>query len=88
MTGRLYRGDVAIIALGPQIACCVVRQVSGDRAKVQIGADSPWVFTGELRWDGRCFDGRLPRTEWGWRRLGRRTQATCARPAGRAGVTL
>jgi hypothetical protein len=71
----LYRGDVAIVALGPEIVRCVVRQFEGERVKVQIGADWTWIFTEELRWDGLCLGGRLPRTEWGWRRLGRKVTA-------------
>lgn len=67
---RLYRGDLAIIALGPEVVWCVVREIEGERAKVQIGRDWTWIFTGELRWDGRCFAGKLPRTERGWRKLG------------------
>lgn len=67
---RLYRGDVVIIALGPEIVRCVIREVDGERAKVQIGRDWTWVFTGELRWNGDSITSRLPRTERRWRKLG------------------
>ena len=73
-----YRGDVATIALGPCAARCVVRLVDGDRAQVQIGTDWTWVFTGELQRTGEVLTW-LPRSEWGWRRLGRIVAAIAPR---------
>jgi hypothetical protein len=67
---RLYRGDIAYVALGPARAKCIIREVIGDRAKVQLEDDWTWLFTEELTWIGDCLT-KLPRTERGWRKFGR-----------------
>jgi hypothetical protein len=68
---RLYRGDVVFVPLGPETVRGVVRQIDGDRAQVQLDADWVWLFTEDLTWHGESLV-KLPHTERGWRRLGRK----------------
>lgn len=67
----IYPGDIVYLQLGPVEGRAIIRQTYGDRVKVQIGEHWTWVFTGELTWKGESLERRCPRTEWGWRRLGR-----------------
>ena len=67
---RLYRGDVVLVPLGPEVVRGIIREIDGHRAMVQIGGDWTWVVAGELRWNGECLV-KLPHTERGWRKLGK-----------------
>lgn len=70
-----YRGDVVTFPNEPGGRTRgIIRELSRDRsrARVQIGADWTWLFTGDLTWTGECLTARAPRTGWGWKRLGRK----------------
>jgi len=84
MSCGLYRGDVVIVQLGPETARGIVREIYRtrdlERAKVQIGDHWTWLFTEELTWNGECMV-RLPRTDRGWRKLGRLVAAGVPEPS-------